>query len=86
MWEERQIEMMQRLRATREAAEPPPPPRRRRGRPTLIEQMQMQTLWALAQLPEGSPWLAQLTPHHLARVAEVRRARGQIQTHAMHQT
>jgi hypothetical protein len=73
MWQWRQIERMQRARALREALEPPPPPRRRRGRPTLIEQMKMQTLRALAQLPEHSRWLAQLPPHHLARVAEVRR-------------
>jgi hypothetical protein len=49
-----------------------PPRRLRRGRPTLIEQMQAQTLRALAQLPEHSPLLARLAPH-LARVAETRR-------------
>jgi hypothetical protein len=67
MLEERQLEIMQRLRAAREAREPPPPPRRRRGRPTLIEQIQRQTLRALAQLPEHSPLLVRLAPHHLAR-------------------
>jgi hypothetical protein len=73
MWEMRQIEAMQRIRAEREALEPPPPPRRRRGRPTLIARVQTQILQALAQLPEHSPLLASLDPHHLARVAEVRR-------------
>jgi hypothetical protein len=34
MWEIRQIETMQRLRAAREARETPPPPPRRRGRPS----------------------------------------------------
>jgi hypothetical protein len=70
MWEKRQIETMQRLRAEREALQPPP---RRRGRPTLIARIQAQTLRALAQLPEHSPLLADLEPHLLARVAEVRR-------------
>jgi hypothetical protein len=72
MREKRQMETMQRLRAEREALEPPPPPRGRRGRPTLIAQAQAQILRTLAQLPEHSPWLAQLAPHHLARVAEAR--------------
>jgi hypothetical protein len=65
--------MMQRVRALRNTLEPPPPPPRQRGRPTLIAQMQAQTLGALAQLPEHSPLLARLAAHHLARVAEVRR-------------
>jgi hypothetical protein len=69
----RQLELMRRLRAAREALQPPPPPRRRRGRPTLIEQVQAQTLRVLAQLPEHSPLLARLAPHHLAQVAEARR-------------
>ena len=74
MWEKRQIETMQRLRAEREALEPPPPPpRRRRGRPTIIARAQSQIARALAQLPEHSPWLAQLAPHHRTRVAEARR-------------
>jgi hypothetical protein len=73
MWEMRQIETMQRLRAAREALQPPPPAPRRRGRPTLIAQIQAQTLRAFAQLPENSPLLAGLKPHLLARVAEVRR-------------
>jgi hypothetical protein len=65
------METMQRLRAERDALEPPPP--RRRGRPTIIAQAQAQIARALAQLPEHSPWLARLAPHHLARVAEARR-------------
>jgi hypothetical protein len=73
MWEKRQIEAMQRLRAEREALQPPPPPPRRRGRPTLLARVQAQTLRALAQLPEHSPLLARLDPHHLVRVTEVRR-------------
>jgi hypothetical protein len=73
MWEERQIEMMQRLRAAREAAEPPPPPRRRRGRPTLIEQAQAQIVKTFVQLPEGSPLLARLHGRLAQRVAEARR-------------
>jgi hypothetical protein len=76
MWEWRQIERMQRLRAEREALEPPPPPRRRRGRPTLIEQMQAQTVKAFAQLPEGSPLLARLHGRLGERVAEARRDQG----------
>jgi hypothetical protein len=72
MWEMRQLETMQRVRAAREALQPPPPPPRRRGRPTLLAQMQAQTLRALAELPEHSLLLARLPPHHLARVAEVR--------------
>ena len=39
MWEQRQMETMQRLRAEREALEPPRP---RRGRPTIIAQAQAQ--------------------------------------------
>ena len=73
MWEKRQMETMQRLRAEREALEPPPPPPRVRGRPTVIRRAQAQLLRTLAQLPEQSPWLASLAPHHLARVAEARR-------------
>jgi hypothetical protein len=75
MWEKRRMETMQRLRAERIALEPPPPPPppRRRGRPTIIRQAQAQIVKALAQLPEHSPWLAQLAPHHLARVGEARR-------------
>jgi hypothetical protein len=37
MWEMRQIERMQRLRAARDALQPSPPPRRRRGRPSNTE-------------------------------------------------
>jgi hypothetical protein len=73
MWEMRQIETMQRLRADREEPQAPSPPLRRRGRPTLIAQVQAQTLRALAQLPEHSPLLARLDQHHVARVAEVQR-------------
>jgi hypothetical protein len=74
MWEKRQIETMQRLRAEWDALEPPPPPPRRpRRRPTIIARAQAQILCTLAQLPEHSPWLASLAPHHLARVAEARR-------------
>jgi hypothetical protein len=72
MWERRQMETMQRLRAERDALEPPPPPRRRRGRPTIIARAQAQIARALAPLPEHSPLLAQLAPQHLARVAEAR--------------
>jgi hypothetical protein len=75
MWEQQQIETMQRLRAAREAAEPPPPPRRRRGRPTLIEQMQAQIVKSFVQLPEGSPLLERLHGRLAQRVAEVRRER-----------
>jgi hypothetical protein len=71
MWERRQIETMQRLRAEREALEPPP--RRCRRRPTIIARAQAQIARALALLPEHSPWLAQLAPRHLARVEEARR-------------
>jgi hypothetical protein len=67
MWEMRQMETMQRLRAAREALQPPPPAPRRRGRPTLIEQVQAQTLRALTQLPEHSRLLARLPSNHLAR-------------------
>jgi hypothetical protein len=73
MWERRQLETMQRLRAAREALEPPPPPRRRRGRPTLIEQMQSQIVKSFAQLPEDSPLLARLHGRLAQRVAEARR-------------
>jgi hypothetical protein len=73
MWEWRQIERMQRLRAEREALEPPPPPRRRRGRPTLIEQMQAQIVKTFAELPEDSPLLAPLHGRLGQRVAEARR-------------
>jgi hypothetical protein len=73
MWQMRQMETMQRIRAEREALQPPPPPPRRRGRPTLLARVQAQTLRALAQLPEHSPLLARLAPHHLARVTEGRR-------------
>jgi hypothetical protein len=73
MWKTRQMETMQRLRAEREARQPRPPPPRRRGRPTLLEQIKGQILKAFAQLPEHSPLLADLEPHLLARVAEVRR-------------
>jgi hypothetical protein len=73
MWKKRQIETMQRLRAEREALQSPPPPPRRRGRPTLLAQVQAQILRTFAQLPEHSPLLADLEPHLLARVAEVRR-------------
>jgi hypothetical protein len=55
MWERRQMETMQRLRAERDALEPPPPPPRRRGRPTLIAQVQAQIVKAFVQLPEHSP-------------------------------
>jgi hypothetical protein len=37
MWQMRQMETMQRLRAEREALQPPPPPPRRRGRPSNAE-------------------------------------------------
>jgi hypothetical protein len=53
MWEQRQLETMQRLRAEREALEPPPP--RRRGRPTILAQTKGQIVEAFAQLPERSP-------------------------------
>jgi hypothetical protein len=73
MWEERQIGMMQRLRAAREALEPPPAPRRRRGRPTVLEQVQSQIVKTFAQLPEGSPLLARLHGRLGECVAEARR-------------
>jgi hypothetical protein len=53
MWEQRQMETMQRLRAERETLEPPPP--RRRGRPTILAQARAQILKAFVQLPEHSP-------------------------------
>jgi hypothetical protein len=71
MRELREIEAMRRVQDARDALEPPPPPRRR-GRPTIIAQAQAQILRTLAQLPKSSPWLAQLAPHDLARVAEAR--------------
>jgi hypothetical protein len=73
MWEKRQIEMMQRLRAEREALQPPPPPPRRRGRPTLLAQVQAQIVKAFVQLPEGSPLLVGLHGRLGQRVAEGRR-------------
>ena len=73
MWEKRQMETMQRLRAAREAHEPSPPPRRRRGRPTLIEQMQAQIVKTFVQLPADSPLLARLHGRLAQRVAEARR-------------
>jgi hypothetical protein len=54
MWEMRQMETMQRLRAAREALEPPPPPPRRRGRPARLSQVKAQILKAFEQLPEHS--------------------------------
>jgi hypothetical protein len=69
MWERRQMETMQRLRAEREALEPS----RRRGRPTIIAQAQAQIIRALAQLPEHSPLLARLHGRLGQRVAEARR-------------
>jgi hypothetical protein len=71
MWERRQMETMQRLRAEREALEPPP--RRCRGRPTIIARAQAQILRSLAQLPEQSPWLGRLDDRLRERVAEARR-------------
>jgi hypothetical protein len=73
MWEKRQIEMMQRLRAEREALAPPPPPPRRRGRPTLLAQVQAQIVKAFVQLPEDSPLLVGLHGRLGQRVAEARR-------------
>jgi hypothetical protein len=74
MWAKRQLAAAEarraEARAAREALQPPP---RRRGRPTLIAQIQAQTLRALAQLPEHSPFLAGFKPEILARLAEVRR-------------
>jgi hypothetical protein len=72
MWEKRQMETMQRLRAEREALVPRPP-RRRRGRPTIIARAQAQILRSLAQLPEQSPWLGRLDDRLRERVAEARR-------------
>jgi hypothetical protein len=72
MFEMRQTETMQRLRAEREALEPPPPPPRRRGRPTLIAQVQSQIVKAFVQLPEGSPLLVGLHGRLGQRVAEAR--------------
>jgi hypothetical protein len=73
MRELREIEAMRQVQDARDALRPPSSPPRRRGRPTLIAQVQAQTLLAFAQLPEHSPLLAGLEPHLLARVAEVRR-------------
>jgi hypothetical protein len=72
MWEMRQIETMQCLRAAHEAFRPPPPPPRRRGRPTLVAQVQRQILRTLAQLPEHSPLLAHIDDRHAGRLAEAR--------------
>jgi hypothetical protein len=69
MWERRQMETMQRLRAEREALEPPRP---RRGRPTIIAQAQAQIVKAFVQLPEHSPLLAHLHGRLRERVAEAR--------------
>jgi hypothetical protein len=73
MRELREIEAMRRVQDARDALRPPSPPPRRRGRPTIIARAQAQIARTLAQLPEHSPWLAQLAPQHLARVAEARR-------------
>jgi hypothetical protein len=73
MRELREIEAMRRVQDARDALRPPPAPPRRRGRPAIIARAQAEIARALAQLPENSPWLAQLAPHHLARVAEARR-------------
>jgi hypothetical protein len=73
MWEQRQMETMQRLRAELDAVEPPPPPPRRRGRPTLIAQVQGQIVKAFVQLPEHSPVLAGLHGRLRERVVEARR-------------
>jgi hypothetical protein len=73
MCERRQMETMRRVQDARDALRPPSAPPRPRGRPTIIARAQAQIARALAQLPEQSPWLAQLAPHHLARVAEARR-------------
>jgi hypothetical protein len=73
MRELREIEAMRRVQDARDALRPPSPPPRRHGRPTIIARAQTQIARALAQLPEHSPWLAQLASHHLPRVAEARR-------------
>jgi hypothetical protein len=73
MRELREIEAMRRVQDARDALRQPSAPPRRRGRPTIIARAQAQIARALAQLPEHSPWLAQLAPRHLARVAEARR-------------
>ena len=72
MRELREIEAMRRVQDARDALRPPSPPRRR-GRPTITARAQAQILRTLAQLPEHSPWLAHLAPHHRTRVAEARR-------------
>jgi hypothetical protein len=91
MWEKRQIEMMQRLRAERDALQPPPPPPRRRGRPTLIEQVQAQIVKAFVDLPEDSPLLARVHGRLGQRVAEARARLGKgvqsgAQTHHLVRT
>jgi hypothetical protein len=48
MWEKRQMETMQRLRAERDALEPPPPPQRR-GRPSNVD-LVMQAKARIAKL------------------------------------
>jgi hypothetical protein len=55
MWEQRQMETMQRLRAERDALESPPPPPRRRGRPTDLARAKEHIVEAFAHLPEHSP-------------------------------
>jgi hypothetical protein len=72
MRELREIEAIRRVQDARDARQPPSPARRR-GRPTIIARAQSQIARSLALLPEHSPWLAQLAPRHLARVAEARR-------------
>jgi hypothetical protein len=69
MWERRQMETMQRLRAEREALEPRP----RRGRPTIIARAQAQIVKAFVQLPEHSPLLAHLHGRLREHVVEARR-------------
>ena len=56
MWEKRQMEMMQRLRAEREALEPRPP-RRRRGRPSNAELARRLTPELIAQTKARLPEL-----------------------------
>ena len=67
MRELREIEAMRRVQDARDALRPPSAPPRRRGRPTIIARAQAQIARSLALLPEHSPWLAQLAPHHLAQ-------------------
>jgi hypothetical protein len=52
MWEQRQMETMQRLRAERDALEPPPPPPQRRGRPSNAELAARFTPELIAQAKE----------------------------------